>query len=118
MNLDQSNSCRDAELLDLIRMGDSAAFREIYEKHWSVLLNMSYKRLDRIEIAEEVVQDIFVNLFLRRAELEVRTSLEAYLKTALKYKIFDVFRSMASHARCVDALVQQQHLTSLHLKAI
>jgi len=107
MDSHQPNSRSDKELLDLIRVADSFAFKELYDRYWEVLLDMAYKRLGYVEIAEEVVQDIFVSLFLRREKLDIKSSLEGYLKNALKYKIFDVFRSMASHNRYVTNLLNQ-----------
>lgn len=107
MKSNQPNSHNDAELLGLIRTADSMAFKELYDRYWEELLDMAYKRLGYVEIAEEVVQDIFVSLFLRREQLEITSSLEGYLKNALKYKIFDVFRSMATHNRYVTTLLHQ-----------
>lgn len=107
MNSNHPNGYSDPELLDLIQNGDSLAFKELYNRYWDMLLDMAYKRLGYIEIAEEVIQDIFVNLFLRKEKLEVRSSLEGYLKNALKYKIFDVFRSMAVHDRYVATMLHQ-----------
>jgi RNA polymerase sigma-70 factor (family 1) len=107
MNSNQPNSRNDAELLDLIRAADSFAFKELYDRYWEELLDMAYKRLGSIEIAEEIVQDIFVSLFVRREELKITSSLEGYLKNALKYKIFDVFRSMATHNKYITTLLHQ-----------
>lgn len=107
MNSNQSNRRNDAELLNLIRLGNSAAFKELYDKYWEELLDMAYKRLGSIEIAEEVIQDIFVSLFMRREKLDITSSLEGYLKNALKYKIFDVFRSMATHNKYISAVLHQ-----------
>lgn len=83
----------DAELADLLRTGDKAAFTEIYERYWDVLLDAAFQRLKSAEAAKEVVQVIFVDLYCRREQVQLKSTLEAYLKTALKYKVFNLYRS-------------------------
>lgn len=82
----------EKELLRKINQCDDDAFREIYDKYWLSLLNAAYKRLQNLQDAEEVVQDVFINLYERRSVLEVRGSLEAYLHTAVRYKVYNKFR--------------------------
>lgn len=108
MNSNQSKPRCDTELLALIRIADRSAFEELYNRYWDVLLDTAYRRLGYIELAEEIVQDIFVSLFVRRAHIEIKSSLEGYLKNALKYKIFDVFRSMDVHSKYVNAVLRQE----------
>lgn len=112
MNSNQPINLSDAELLALIRTGDGLAFKELYNRYFETLLNMAYKRLCCVEIAEEVVQDIFVSLFVRRESIEIKSSLEGYLKNALKYKIFDVFRAMAVHDRYLNNVLHQYPIHS------
>lgn len=83
----------DQELTALLKEGDHAAFTEIYNRFWKVLLNLAYQRLKSVEASEELVQDLFISLFQRREELELQSTLAAYLKTALKYRVFNLMRS-------------------------
>lgn len=107
------NTLTDQELADLLRSGDQLAFRELYNRYWSILLDSAYKRLDSIEAAEEVVQELFVNIFVKRENLKITSSLEGYLKNALKYKIFDIFRSQSIHNSYIDSVLNQNNVVSL-----
>lgn len=96
----------DERLWDLVRSEDDrAAFAEIYSRYWEPLLNMAGKRLQTLAEAEELVQDVFVSLYLRREGLQLHTSLEAYLKTAMKYQVYKAFRSRAIHDHYVDSVI-------------
>lgn len=95
----------DQELAGLLKSGNQLAFKELYNRYWDSLLDTAYKRLDAIDAAEEIVQDLFVSLYLKGADLEIKSSLEGYLKNALKYKIFDVFRSRQVHSKYVGAAI-------------
>ncbi|TVR40564.1 MAG: RNA polymerase sigma-70 factor [Bacteroidia bacterium] len=67
-----------------LRVGDRQIFAEIFESFYEPLCRYAVQRVYSEEIAEEIVQDIFVKLWIKRKELNVQTSLRAYLyRTAL-----------------------------------
>jgi RNA polymerase sigma-70 factor (ECF subfamily) len=78
-------------LLVRLREGDLEAFNIVYDKYWSVLLNESYKRLEDLASCEEIVQDVFVELWQHCSNREIQ-NLEAYLITCMKYKVFEVYK--------------------------
>lgn len=83
----------DEMLLDLIqRKDDRAAFAELYDRYWKSLIDMAGRRSVSMETAEETVQDVFVDFFIRRKDIQV-DSPEAYLRTAVKYQIYKTYRS-------------------------
>lgn len=45
-----------------------------------------------LQDAEEVVQEVFVSLWERRHSLEISGSLDAYLNTAVRYRIYNRYR--------------------------
>jgi len=108
-----SASWTDDILLDLIRLEDNrAAFSELYLRYWKTLTNAAFKRLKSEEAAEEAVQDLFLNLYMRRREIMITSSLEAYLKTALKYQIFKTYRSQQAHYKRIDKIIADQQIES------
>lgn len=106
-------SLNDHELTELLRRGDHLAFNEIYKRYWRTSINAAYQRLKSKEDAEEVVQDVFVNLYIRRSQIQLRSSLEAYLNIAIKYRIIDAFRSQKlKESRLNDIISHQEILPS------
>lgn len=79
----------DATLLQLLSKGDDKAFTEIYNRYWDRLLFVAGFKLGDVAAAEEIVQDIFLDLWNRRATLEIRGELEAYLAVSIKYKVIN-----------------------------
>lgn len=79
----------DQELAAFLRSGDAAAFKAIYKKYWEKLLVVAGKRLDDLQEAEEVLQDIFLNLWLRRKDFELRVSFDNYFAVAVKFQIIN-----------------------------
>lgn len=65
------------------------AFTEIYNRYWDKLLYVASIKLKNITIAEEIVQDVFLDLWKRREHVAITGSLEAYLSVAVKYRIIN-----------------------------
>ncbi len=77
----------------LIQSGDQKAFEFLYHCFADRLYNFVYSRVRVKEQAEEIVQEIFVSLWNKRADLQITDSIESYLFAAAKYKILTFIRS-------------------------
>ena len=98
-----STNYSDELLLGLVQQDDDqAAFAELYNRYWEDLLNIGFQRLKSIEAAEEAVQEVFVRLYIRRKQIFLTSSLAAYLKGALKYRIFNLYRAQQIHHHYVE----------------
>ena len=96
---------KDDELTILrLKSDDPLIFRELYDKYWSTLLDIAYKRTGSISTSEEILQDLFVNIFIKRNELVIHTSFENYLKTSLRNRILSSVRSDIMHKRYLESL--------------
>lgn len=67
----------DKELFEALRQGDRKAFAVLYEQYWYRLFLGAYHRLKQKEPAEELVQDLFVNLWKKKDTIQV-THVENY----------------------------------------
>ncbi len=81
----------DQELLADIANGDSRAFEILYRRYFSKLYGAAYKRLQDKELTEEIVQELFVSLWERRASLPIE-NIENYLFTSIKYLVIAQFK--------------------------
>lgn len=77
----------DAILLQRLREGNHLSYRELFDRHWQRTYNAVYKRLKDHKCAEDITQDIFMNLWLRRDLVEI-DNLPAYLATAARYGVY------------------------------
>ncbi len=82
----------DEVLIDSLREGNPQAFECIYNRYWSILYHQAYKRLKSKESTEELIQDLFTDLWHRRQDLLIKSSLEAYLRTSVKYLVIQYFQ--------------------------
>lgn len=97
----------DDTLVKLLQKGNDAAFTEIYHRYWNRLFSVAANKLNYdLKLAEELVQDIFLDLWHRREALDIRSSLSLYLAAAMKYKIIDARlkkKRMAAYAENLAA---------------
>jgi RNA polymerase sigma-70 factor (family 1) len=77
----------DQELLEELRLGNRVAFTELFNRYWKKLLAISYTYTKDRSSAEEIVQEVFIGLWNRKEQLNIKT-LEPYLATAVKFSIF------------------------------
>ncbi len=83
----------DERLFSYVKNDDQSAFKELYNRYWSFLLDTAYKSLQSRSKAEDMVQEIFISLYQRRKTIELEVSLKAYLCKALKFKVLNEVRS-------------------------
>lgn len=79
----------ERELLSRIAQGDAEAFRLLYDRYWKDLFTLAARMLRGEEEAADVIQDVFLSLWQRRAELDIQGSLAAYLHSSVRYKVRD-----------------------------
>jgi RNA polymerase sigma-70 factor (family 1) len=74
-------------------------FEQVYQALWKKLYCAGYNHLRDKPLAQELVQDVFVKLWLNRADIKNVNDVEAYLSRALRNKIYDYFDSVAARKR-------------------
>ena len=72
----------DEQLLDQLKTGDREAFRQLFDRYYKYLLvtviNISGDR----ELAREVGQEVFFEVWKKREQLAIKGSLKSYLRRA------------------------------------
>lgn len=101
------SSHSDELLIELLQDDDNDAFTEIYNRYWKKLLVISANKLNSLENAEEIIHDIFVMLWIRRNELEIRTSLSSYLAVSVKYRVIKTLDKYYNQQKYIDSLVSR-----------
>ena len=94
----------DQFLLTELKKGNTRAFAALYNAYWERLYYTCYRRIELQEETEDILQELFTDIWNNREKLQIRTSLSVYIFTALKYKIF----------RFIDAkAVRHKHMQRL-----
>jgi len=103
----------DHELVTSFKQGDKFAFDEMYERYWKKLYNETFKRLKKMEIVEEIVQDVFTDLWEKR-DTKVIENLYPYLVTSVRYQVYSNYRKGKSMPEFEEPL---EHMALSNLQA-
>jgi RNA polymerase sigma-70 factor (family 1) len=106
------NSLSDNSLVDLLKDSDGLAFKEIYARYWMGIYKAAYTKIYHKELAEELTQNLFVDLWRRRETITIN-SLDCYLFGSLKYSIINHYKSQLVKEKYQDHLNgQKQNITN------
>ncbi|MEQ9310273.1 MAG: RNA polymerase sigma-70 factor [Balneolaceae bacterium] len=83
------------ELLRAIRNGDHGAFKKFFEHHHSYLYHFLLKKGISKQQAEDLVQQAFVMIWEKRAQIDETKSLKAFLFRIAYTRMLNVFRDTA-----------------------
>lgn len=82
----------DRETLARLRSGDSSAFDAIFRSEYGLLVGMAERLLGERALAEEVAQEVLMELWRRRESLVIEESLRAYLIRSARNRALNQLR--------------------------
>ena len=97
----------DKGLLENIRKGNKSAFRTLFNQYYQLLLATAINLLKDVNLAKDVVQEVFFEMWKKREALVIQSSLSGYLKRAVINRSINQIRSRKK-------MVSEDHLQQLH----
>src|SRR5260221_1808954 len=82
-DLDLTRQLAEQLAVERVRQGDALALEMIFTAYRRELLELAQRIVGVPEIAEDVVQDVFVAIWARRERWQVTSSLRGYLRRAV-----------------------------------
>lgn len=96
-----------SELLYRLSLGDKTAFQSIFEEYWQGLFLYAFNVLKDKGEAEDIVQEIFSQVWESRKVLKVNVSLRGYLYTATHYRVLRAISRTRNIVLDTDELEQR-----------
>lgn len=81
------------ELLQRISNNDEKAFRELYYLYYEKLFSFARWYISSAEVVEDVISDVFFNLWKERSTIVSITYFETYIYAAVKNGCFNILKS-------------------------
>lgn len=102
-------------LMQSLKNDDTDAFEDIYRHMAAKLLQYVNSRVRDRELSEEIVQEVFISLWVRRHKLGPEVALESYLFSAAKYQVLSHVRSEKVRHKYAEhfALFVAQHQATI-----
>ena len=103
--------CTDERLLALLKMSDETAFTELYNRYWKLLFSVAANKTGSLTDAEEMVQEVFVDVWKRRETLEIVLSVKSYLAAATKFQVYSFLAKKQREQRALNVLTNENICT-------
>ena len=92
----------DEELMHEIKAGNMLAFDELYRKYIKRLYRFSYSILKSREEAENIVQNVFLNLWQNREKADKISSVKYYVFTIAYNSAISIIRKKARESQFIE----------------
>jgi RNA polymerase sigma-70 factor (family 1) len=119
-------------LVRRLKEGHESAYEVLFKEYYVRLVIHARKYVNDIEIAKEIVQDLFVGIYEKRENLNINTSLSSYLYRAVQNRSINYLNAQKSRQKyaqhvlnttensdnSVENILGKSELESALLKAI
>lgn len=86
--------------------GDESAFREFFHLYSHHIYNVAFIMTKSTGLAEDMVQEVFLKIWLSRASLASVENLKAYLYTSARHYILNELRKKSHTLQFTDTLLE------------
>lgn len=88
---------KEKELIDLTSKGDKRAFSALFEAYHKPLGRYVYKMTESLETTEEIVQDVFIKIWIKKEQLNEINSLSNYLFILSRNLVLNYLRKQSRY---------------------
>lgn len=86
--MDRYKRHTDEQLWNLIQEENVDAFTELYHRYWKLLFHVAADKSGNLSDAEDIVQEVFADLWKRKKEIHITHSLKSFLAGATKFQVY------------------------------
>lgn len=84
--------------------GNETAFRQLFDYYWNHIYSVAFSMTKSVPLSEEIVQDVFLKVWLKRAHLPSISNFDGYLFMIARNHIYNVLRKKSVERPFVEYL--------------
>ncbi|WP_026628948.1 RNA polymerase sigma factor [Dyadobacter alkalitolerans] len=93
--------------MNLLKDGDDRnAFNELYVRYWKVIYDIGFKKLHNASLAEDLVHDLFVDIWNKRQQVHIHSTFIGYMHAMLTNRLIDQSRKDAYRLRVQQDILE------------
>lgn len=111
----KSSNANNIDFLHELKKDNIESFEVLFNTYYKELYYFCLKYVFHKEVAEELVQDLFISIWEKRYNLNIQSSIKAYLFTSIKNRAISYLRSKIaqnSHFENHDIIKTDEPLTN------
>jgi RNA polymerase sigma-70 factor (family 1) len=95
----------EKELLSQLQLGNERAFEQLYRIYSLQIFKKLLRLVKKEEVAKELLQDVFLRIWEKRATIDENKSFRAYLYCIAQNLVTDLFRRAAYDRKLLQHLI-------------
>ena len=99
----------EVRVFQLIQQGDLVAFNGLFDTYYVPLCHFACRYLSDLDTSRSIVQEVFIDLWVRRGKLTVDYSIKSYLYQSVKNRTIDYLRKQKESAELSASLEELRH---------
>jgi RNA polymerase sigma-70 factor (ECF subfamily) len=103
--LGKSTLYLEKELLQQIAAGDEKAFCRVFSEHWQNIYGVAFMLTKSAVLAEDMVQEIFLKIWIKRAHLPEVENFRNFLFVVARNHIFSELRKQSNEVSFTEQLI-------------
>lgn len=107
--MNKSDITRD-KIVEKIQSGDQRAFEKMFYAYYSKLCVFSNSHVKSLDVARDVVQEVFIKIWDNHEEFEIRHSLKGYLYQAVRNQSLNYIEKSKQKRRLGESLRKHEEL--------
>ena len=107
-----------SKLLKQVAEGDQKAFRVVFDHYKAPFHAAAFKMTRSVNISQEIVQEVFVTIWVKRDLVGAAKSPEAYVFTILHNCIYSHFRKLAQYHKLKSKLWKEEEKSEDIIEAL
>lgn len=98
---------KEKQIITGIAKGKTKEFEFLFKTYYSQMCGLAMRYVKDIDVSEEIVQDIFYNIWKKRKEIKINTSIKSYLFRA----VYNNCLQYLQHQKVVNRYTQEKKYT-------
>jgi RNA polymerase sigma-70 factor, ECF subfamily len=116
MKVDKNST--DEELFLRVKKSDAKALRVLFESYFSPLCRFAWKFVNDEYLAEEIVSDVFVHVWMKREEINITGTVKPYLYTAVKNQSLNTIKKKTLRLEDMETVAQNPPVSVWHAEQL
>ena len=96
----------DQDIIERLKNGDSSFFTLLFNRHYSGLVVYATHLLESDEHSADIVHDIFMSLWEKRASLFIETSIKSYLFTSVRNRCLNYISHLRVRSEYQESILR------------
>ncbi len=101
----------DVKTFESIRQGDEIAYSNLFDQYYTALCYFADKYLNDMDLSRSLVQGFFVDLWDKKTQISIDSSLKSYLYFSVKNRAIDYLRKRKKTVPLTEHLFDEQQVS-------